>query len=110
MLTHMGHQVEMASSGLEAIRRLEAGLETDLVILDHHMPGLSGAETLPRILQRRPQARVLVATGFLDNDLKRLLAAFPTVRAVQKPFSLAELRRVIQESLDGADSGLSGSS
>lgn len=110
MLMHLGHQVEMASSGLEAIRRLEAGLEADLIILDHHMPGLSGAETLPRILRLRPGLRVLVATGFLDNDLRLLLAEFPAVRAVQKPFSVAELRRVIQDSLDGADSGLSGSS
>lgn len=109
MLAVMGHEVETVASGLEAIRRLDAGLEADLVILDHHMPGLSGAETLPRILQRHPAPRVLVATGFLDNDLKLLLSAFPAVRAVQKPFSLAELRRVIQKSQDGAEEGLSGS-
>lgn len=95
MLGQLGHQVETASSGLEALRRLEAGLEADLVILDHNMPGLSGAETLPRILQQRPGVRVLVATGFLDNELKLLLTGFPTVQAIQKPFTLAELRRAI---------------
>lgn len=96
MLEQLGHRVETASSGLEAIRRLDAGLQADLMILDHNMPGLSGAETLPRILQLRPDLRILVATGFLDNDLKLLLAGFPAVRSIQKPFSLEELRRMLQ--------------
>ncbi|HEY3400027.1 MAG TPA: PAS domain S-box protein [Geothrix sp.] len=112
MLEQLGHHVETASSGLEAIRRLDAGLLVDLVILDHNMPGLSGAETLPRILQLRPGVRILLATGFLDNDLKLLLAGFPAVLAIQKPFSLAELRHVLREEPGGggADCGLSDSS
>jgi CheY-like chemotaxis protein len=95
MLEQLGHRVDTASSGLEALRRLGGGLEADLVILDHHMPGLSGAETLPRILQLRPGARIILATGFLDTDLKILLADFPAVLTLPKPFSLAELQRVL---------------
>jgi len=111
MLEQLGHQVDTASGGLEGIRRLDAGLEADLVILDHNMPGLSGGETLPRILQRHPNLRVLVATGFMDNDLKLLLAGFPTVLVIQKPFSLAELRRVIQDTPGpGSRTDLSSSS
>ena len=96
MLEQLGHLVDVASSGLEALRRLGGGLETDLVILDHHMPGLSGAETLPRILQLRPEARIILATGFLDTDLKILLADFPAVLTLPKPFSVAELERVLK--------------
>ena len=77
MLEQLGHQVETASGGLEALRRLDAGLEADLVILDHNMPGMSGADTLPRIFQLRPAIRVLIATGFQDTELKILLADFP---------------------------------
>lgn len=95
MLEQLGHLVDTASSGLEALRRLSGGLEADLVILDHHMPGLSGAETLPRILQLRPGARIILATGFLDTDLKILLADFPAVLTLPKPFGLAELQRVL---------------
>jgi PAS domain S-box-containing protein len=96
MLEGLGHRVETASSGLEALRRLTAGLEADLVILDHNMPGLTGAETLPRLMQLRPHLRVLIATGFLDDELRRLLAEFPAVLAVQKPFSLTELNTLIR--------------
>jgi len=96
MLEQLGHQVETTSSGLEAVRRLDAGLEADLVILDHNMPGMTGAETLPRIFQLRPAVRVLIATGFLDTDLKILLADFPSVRTLQKPFAMVELRMMLQ--------------
>ncbi len=96
MLEQLGHRVEIASGGLEAIRRLDAGLEADLVILDHNMPGMTGAETLPRLLQLRPDIRILVATGFQDTELKMLLLDFPSVLILQKPFSLAELRQVLQ--------------
>lgn len=96
MLEQLGHRVECTSSGLEAIRRMGAGLEVDLVILDHNMPGMTGAEALPRVFQLRPTVRILIATGFLDTDLKLLLADFPTVATLQKPFSLVELRKVLQ--------------
>jgi CheY-like chemotaxis protein len=56
---------------------------------------MSGADTLPRILQLRPEVQILVATGFLDTELKLLLADFPAVLALQKPFSLLELRRIL---------------
>jgi CheY-like chemotaxis protein len=96
MLEQLGHHVETASGGLEALRRLTAGLAAELVILDHNMPGLSGADTLPRILQIRPDIRILVATGFQDTELKILLSGFPSVLILQKPFSVAELRRVLR--------------
>ncbi|HJW44079.1 MAG TPA: ATP-binding protein [Geothrix sp.] len=95
MLSHMGHRVDTATGGLDALQKLNGGLRPDLVILDHNMPGMSGADALPRILQVCPDVQVLVATGFLDTELKLLLADFPSVLALQKPFSLVELRKIL---------------
>ena len=66
------------------------------MILDHNMPGLTGAETLPRLLQLRPDLRILIATGFQDQELKQLLAEFPRVHSLLKPFSLDELRQLLR--------------
>jgi signal transduction histidine kinase/CheY-like chemotaxis protein len=95
MLEHLGHRVETASSAQEALRRLGAGLAPDLVILDHNMPGMTGAEAMPRILQLCPKARVLLATGFLDQEVKRLLLQFPEVKTLQKPFAINDLKRAL---------------
>jgi signal transduction histidine kinase len=97
MLEALGHQVETAEGGRAALERLAAGLEVDLAILDMRMPGLSGAQTLPRMLELRPGLAVLLATGHSDQDLQPLVEAHPGVACIRKPFSLEELRDKLAE-------------
>jgi CheY-like chemotaxis protein len=92
MLEMLGHQVETAESGGEALAHLEAGLEVDLVILDMNMPGLSGAQTLPKILALRPHQAVLIASGYRDEESQLLLKGRPNLDSLQKPFTLDEIR------------------
>jgi len=95
MLEVLGHQVRLAPGGQEALTLLEQGLEADLVILDMNMPGLTGAETLPRILALRPGQRVVMASGYSDQDVARLAEGRPGVRSLRKPYSLAEFKALL---------------
>jgi len=97
MLDVLGHHAQSASSGLEALRRLEAGMEVHLVILDINMPGMDGVETLSRLRSIRPELPVLFATGFVDERLPAILTRFPSVRIIKKPFGLTELRQALVE-------------
>jgi DNA-binding NtrC family response regulator len=92
MLMALGHEVHTAEGGQEALNRLADGLEVDLVILDMKMPGLDGAQTLPRLLALKPSLRVLLATGYSDQDPLELIAGRSNVMFIQKPFNLQELR------------------
>jgi CheY-like chemotaxis protein len=67
----------------------------DLVILDMNMPGMNGAETLPRILSLRPGLPVIMATGYSDQEIAPLLKQHPTVHSLRKPFSLKEIQNKI---------------
>ena len=100
MLEVLGHVVHTEAGGVEALASLEAGLEVDLVILDLKMPGLSGAETLPRLRALRPGLPVLLATGFGEQEIQQLLADHPNVGVIWKPFSMNELQGKL-ESLRG---------
>ncbi|NWJ42389.1 MAG: PAS domain S-box protein [Geothrix sp.] len=92
LLEVIGHTVTDASAGARAIQLLESGLAVDLVILDMNMPGLSGAETLPRILNLRPGLPVIMATGYSDDEITPLLEGRPSVTSIRKPYSLKEIQ------------------
>ncbi len=97
VLELLNHHVTEAPGGTEALQLLEQGLPVDLVILDMNMPGMSGAQALPRILALRPLLRVLLASGYSDEDIAPLVAADPRVHSLQKPFSMKELDRKLRD-------------
>ena len=61
-----------AGTGEEALQ-LVAAAEPDVVIMDLHLPGLSGVETTQQLVARHPHVGVLVLTMFEDDT--SLLAA-----------------------------------
>jgi two-component system CheB/CheR fusion protein len=91
----LGHQVHPTAAGLEALERLEAGLEPDLVILDLNMPGMDGTETFSRLRRLRPDLPVIFATGYIDERIPPILSRFPKVRILKKPFTIAEIQDVL---------------
>ena len=96
MLEFMGHQAVGVSSGEEALARLEAGLEPDLVILDMNMPGLGGAGTLPLLRALRPTLPILLATGRVDQFASDLARTHPLVTLLSKPYGMDDLRKQIE--------------
>ncbi|MFT7586579.1 MAG: NarL family two-component system response regulator LiaR [Cellvibrionaceae bacterium] len=56
-----------ASNGEEAVQEISR-LQPDIVLLDLHMPKLSGIEAIPQILEKVPTAKVIVITSFSDDD------------------------------------------
>ncbi|BDU76802.1 hybrid sensor histidine kinase/response regulator [Mesoterricola sediminis] len=95
LLDILGVEAFLASDGAEALARLEAGLDPDVVILDMNMPGLDGAATLPRLRELRPGLPVLLATGRMDQSALDLAEAYPGVALMSKPFTADELRRAL---------------
>jgi CheY-like chemotaxis protein len=96
MLASLGHKVHTAESGIEALERIQAGLEVDLVVLDMNMPGLNGAQTLTRLLELRPDQAVLMATGYSDDSIAPLLAGRANLFSLRKPFSRMEFQSKLE--------------
>ncbi len=57
------YQVASASSGEEALQRLEKEQDFDLVITDLKMPKMNGLELLSHVRERFPRVEVIVLTG-----------------------------------------------
>jgi len=93
ILEILGHSVTIASSGEEALAKLEGGYAPGVVILDMNMPGLGGAGTLPRLRALRPDLPVVIATGRTNQAVLDLLATYPKVTQLPKPFGIQDIRR-----------------
>ncbi len=75
-----------AASPEAALAAVDAGLELDILITDHLMPGMTGVELAYAVQARRPQARALIISGFAD--VESLDAAIPRL---SKPFVQSDL-------------------
>jgi len=93
------YKVETASTGEEALQRLDKGMEPDLVLLDVLMPGIDGLETLEQIRHKRPGTKVVMLSCV--NDTKKVVQAMRLGAHdyLTKPFQKAELDAVIDQCL-----------
>jgi PAS domain S-box-containing protein len=66
MLEDLGHTVIEVSSGSEALRRLEQGPLPDILITDHAMPHMTGAELAKHVAERHPELKMILATGYAE--------------------------------------------
>ena len=99
-LRKLGYRVLSAADGaegLETFRHHAAGI--DLVILDMIMPRLSGPDTFAAIRAAAPGARIVVATGFSEDDAVDDLRSAGLQGVLRKPFQLAELSQVVARAL-----------
>ena len=105
ILEVLGHQVTTASTGEEALDRVQNGLRPDMVILDMNMPGIGGAATLPRLRALLPGLPVLVATGRSDQATLDLIGAYEGVKLMPKPFSTNDIKYHLNDLMRGQPTG-----
>lgn len=90
MLEELGFEVVQCDSAATALARIEAGLTVDLVVTDHLMPDLTGAELARRLRSARPTLPVLIISGYAETD--GIAADLPRLA---KPFRQTDLARSI---------------
>ncbi len=102
MLVHMlerdGHQITLASNGMEAMQWLEK-LQPDLILTDILMPQMDGVEIILALSQCSNSIPIIAMSGgrrAISSQFNLESASLLGVKEVlTKPFSHADLRRVI---------------
>ncbi|WP_051309483.1 response regulator [Desulfogranum japonicum] len=101
ILSQLGYEVATATSGEEAIKYLE-GKRVDLVILDMIMdPGMDGLETHKAIRLKYPDQRVIIASGFSEDDRIAEALQAGVLLYLKKPYSVAKFGESVQAALMG---------
>jgi two-component system, chemotaxis family, chemotaxis protein CheY len=100
LLEEMGHSVEEASDGAQALERYFINRH-DLVVLDMVMNGMYGLEVLAKMRELNPEVRVIVASADIQKSTHEQARAAGAAAFVNKPLNRQELTRVVGTVLAG---------
>jgi signal transduction histidine kinase len=100
-----GHEVQVFTSGEEAIERLCSDEPFDVVFCDLMMPEVSGMEVFARVSERCPDIAsrfVFMTGGAFTPQAREFLKQTPLV-CLEKPFELRQIRDLVRERAEPVD-------
>lgn len=98
MLEECGYQVILAENGFEGVEQYEKYKdEIKLVILDMSMPRKSGIETYNELKVIKTDLKVLMASGFRQDERVMLSLTLGVCDFLQKPFTINQLSKIVSE-------------
>lgn len=100
LLTSFGYSVDSAKNGEEALEKyqiaLEAGTKYHVCILDLIIPdGMSGMQCSREILERDPDAVLLVSSGYSDDPVMARWKEYGFSGVIKKPYTVSEIHDVL---------------
>lgn len=101
VLEAFGHEAITAKDGNEAVaiyrQQMQSGSPIHLTFLDLTVPGgMGGKETIGELKKIDPNSKVIVFSGYSDDPVMANYEEYGFSAAIAKPFSIAELRSLIE--------------
>jgi PAS domain S-box-containing protein len=99
-LRNQGYEVLEANNGQSALQLLAAATTLPrLVVLDLTMPVMGGAEVLPILNHDYPGLRVIVTSGYSEEDARSDLPSNAIADFLQKPYTITTLMEKVEAAL-----------
>lgn len=97
VLSDRGYRVSVAENGERALEVLQEHSDAiDLVVSDVVMPGMRGQELAARVAQLRPDIKILLMSGYIDDEM--LATGADVLVKPFTPFALAQrIRDLLQQ-------------
>jgi PAS domain S-box-containing protein len=101
ILVEAGYRVIVAAGPEEALATVGAlPDQIDLLVSDVVMPGMSGPELAAKLLERRPELKVLYISGYTADAMPRRGIRETGARLLDKPFTTEAILREVRAALD----------
>ena len=105
-LEKLGYKVTATTDSREALKTfLSDPSRFDLVITDHAMPQMTGAQLTRELLAIRPDIPIILCTGYSDNITSDKAREIGIKEFLIKPVSKQELAEAVRGVLDGRSRG-----
>ncbi len=103
LLEAEGFTVVGARDGTEAVALArQLGDTVDIYLVDRTMPGQTGEEVFRAVRAMRPDARVVLCSGFHDERALEAMFAEGLTATLSKPFGTRELVATLRRALEGS--------
>jgi two-component system cell cycle sensor histidine kinase/response regulator CckA len=100
MLQRCGFTVLTAADGREAVELFRAHrAEIACVLLDLTMPRMDGEETYRELRRLQPDVRVVLASGYSDQEISRRFRGAALAGFIEKPYRVGTLSAKLHEAL-----------
>jgi DNA-binding NtrC family response regulator len=96
ILDEMNFKVSTASDGYQAIEMMKSG-SYDAVMMDVRMPGIDGIETLKRIKETKPDAKVILMTAYASQDMVLAARKEGASTVLYKPIDLDKIEALLRK-------------
>ena len=100
LLEELGHTVEEASDGAQALERYFIHRH-DVVFLDMVMHGMYGLDVLAKMRELNPEVKVIVVTADIQTSTRDQVRAAGATAFLNKPLNRAEAARIVSAVLNG---------
>ena len=102
LLEELGHEVEDAGDGSEALEKYVLN-QHDLVVLDMVMHGMYGLEVLEKFQQLNPKLPVIIATADIQRSTREQVRQAGASAMVNKPINREEMAEVLAVVIAGGN-------
>ncbi|WP_239031681.1 hybrid sensor histidine kinase/response regulator [Geomonas diazotrophica] len=96
MLEQLGYQVVTALSGSRAVELYRERGDVRFVVLDLTMPQMDGEQTYQELRRFDPEVKVIISSGYSEQEVTRKLAGAGYLAFIQKPYSMQALSEVMK--------------
>ena len=91
-----GYEVTSVQSPIQALE-MALSQPLELVVTDHRMPGMTGAEFVRKLKAAKPSIPIIMVSGYLDNDTIRDLISCGVSGVFLKPLNIFSLLKKTSE-------------
>ena len=99
LLEGEGMRIYLAETGAQALD-FATEVPLHMAILDQYMPGLTGVETLRRIVEIKSQIPSIIMSGEFTKETKLQAMDAGAFACISKPIQTAILRHAVQQMID----------
>ncbi|HTO85316.1 MAG TPA: response regulator [Methylomirabilota bacterium] len=89
-----GYDVEIAKDGQDALEHARSE-DFDITFMDVRMPVMNGVDSFLAIKRIKPQARIVMMTGFKEPILEKAINA-GAEGPLHKPFSVEDMLKLVE--------------